>query len=690
MLMIMQAKVNVRERPGLFTIGRLPLLFLLPLLLLLSKSVQAQSDALDEYNDFYQQVISGVTNALVKLPSGEYIESTLDMRVKVLGGEVRLDRTWMNGRWYLNPAWANLHFIRDPVSQQIKAIDRAGVFYLHNAATGQYTFRQTTIDKVDGSWRWHDLKGNWITYDTSGRLTAYGDRNHIKVEFELDPSGRRIAIKDRYGQLVFNFIYDDRERLIQVKDRSGRSVSYSWQGELLSKVTDVLGNDWLYGYDANGQLTERIEPDGEVVKVVYIASEPAAAMAMNSGKAQNSTELSDTIRLHPADSLIKPTRVGKIIDKSAAETIWDIQQDSQTNQYVVSAEDADGKKTITHFDANGAKLSQSINGVLNETLNREDDRLKNSSGYVLKIISGRGLTASVQFNALRSVVKIIRSDGLSENFEYNKLSGQVSRYTNALGYITDLTYDSKGNLIKRVDSNGQPQSRITRWTYDNIGQPMVIRLNEGAKEVTLRLSFDEQGNVESITDANGQIFTLSYNIQGQIIRIKDPLNRISSFAYNAAGHPLWSSDAQGLVTKYNTDLSGRITEMTDQTGKVTRFSYHYDRGDWIVWQVDPLNQATFYLYDTFGRLVQTIQPSGSVRQQRYHNEGRINQFTDRAGNTISLQYGASYSGLRSPIVSALYPNYRQRYQYSVAGLSAEVSQLLANNQILSIRVYYKD
>jgi len=42
------------------------------------------------------------------LPNQEYTESRVDLQVKVLGGFVKINRTWTSGRWWLNSAWANI------------------------------------------------------------------------------------------------------------------------------------------------------------------------------------------------------------------------------------------------------------------------------------------------------------------------------------------------------------------------------------------------------------------------------------------------------------------------------------------------------------------------------------------------------------------------------------------------------
>jgi hypothetical protein len=82
------------------------------------------------------------------------------MRVKVLGGEIKLNRTWENGRWYLNPAWAELRFVLDPLDSSVKTIDRAGTLYQRSGDADLYSYKQVTIKKTDSGWRWTDPQGN--------------------------------------------------------------------------------------------------------------------------------------------------------------------------------------------------------------------------------------------------------------------------------------------------------------------------------------------------------------------------------------------------------------------------------------------------------------------------------------------------------------------------------------------------
>ena len=66
--------------------------------------------------------------AEVRLPDGQWFEQEEDLRVKVMGGYVAVSRTWLNNRWYFNPAWAPLRFSYDGLGQ-IATIERAGWVY---------------------------------------------------------------------------------------------------------------------------------------------------------------------------------------------------------------------------------------------------------------------------------------------------------------------------------------------------------------------------------------------------------------------------------------------------------------------------------------------------------------------------------------------------------------------------------
>lgn len=660
---------------GLMTLG----LVLIMILISIPKMALAQLLGDNEHLG-----ISGITNASVKLPNTEYTESTTDLTVKVLGGEIKLNRTWVNGRWYINPAWANLRFVVDPLDNSVKTIDRAGTLYQRTGDADLYSFDQVYIKKIDTGWRWYDRQGNWIIYDADGRITEYGDRNNVKVTFELDADGRRTAIKDHHGELVYSFTYDSNELLTQVQDRQGRIVSYEWQGNKLSKVTDVLGNEWSYGYDSNGQLNQKTEPDGGVVKIDYTDSAPAPETAMNSAKEKLQEESSAVVSTSNKGKDTKIARVGKVTDTKGAVTIYNTQYNRTNKQYSIAVNDSAGKKTNIVFNSKGKRLSTSVNDTTRERLTRDT---KNKQ---IKLVDDRGFTTTVQLDDRSNVTKVTRPDGLSESFQYNDTYGVITQYTNAQGTVTNLQYDVKGNLVKAIEAVGKPEQRVASWTYDNYGQPTTVIIGEGNKVVTLQQAFDQYGNITSFTDGNGNTYQFTYDIQGQVTSVKNPLNNTWTTNYNLAGYPTQTTDPLNHITQYTTDYSGRITKVIDAIGNETNYTYQIDSNGWKIEQTNPLNQTFTYYYDSVGKPIKIVSPSGLEVQQSYDAEGRPTSQVDTAGNSVAVEYGQQGTNLSGLVVKALYPTYSETYKYNTLGLPTAISQFLDTNNNLTTSVSYNE
>ena len=121
----------------------------------------------------------------VRFPDGDLAYAQTDLSVPVRGGAVVLSRTWADGRWYLNPAWADLKLTLDAVDGSVRSIQRGGAVFAKSGngvfVTDDRFFIRATAAPV--GWRWYDRIGNWIDYDANGRIKRYGDRNNVQVSF---------------------------------------------------------------------------------------------------------------------------------------------------------------------------------------------------------------------------------------------------------------------------------------------------------------------------------------------------------------------------------------------------------------------------------------------------------------------------------------------------------------------------
>lgn len=637
-------------------------------------------------------------NATIKLPDTQYVENTVDLRVKVLGGEVKLNRTWTNGRWYINPAWATLRFVTDPLGN-ITAIDRAGTIY-QLANNGQlvsnnkdnnvnltqvkkaiYSFEQVYIAQTDTGWRWYDKQGNWINFDKQGRVLEYGDANNVKVSFLLDNEGRRIAIKDHFDELVYSFTYDNQERLTKATDKEGRTVGYEWSGDQLVKVTDVMGNPWLYGYDANGQLNQKTEPDGGVIKIDYTISTPAPKTAMTSGKEGGIVSQSAVVTTGSANRDTKLAQVGKITDKTGAVTIYNSQYGRVTKQYTITINDPLGKKTVTQFDAKGRVLSKTINDSFTETYQRDD------ANYLVKYTDQRGLVTTTQYNKAKYPIKITYPNGATELFEYNK-ANKPTKLTNAKGDVITFEYDASNNPIKVVYAVGKPEQRTISLNYDNYGQQTSATIDNGRSAIKLQWTFDQKGNTVTYTDGKGYQYQYSYNIQGQLKAVQNPLQQTWQFDYNLAGYPVEFTDPLNHSAYFTNDAMGRIVNITNAVNNKTQYSYSFNKNGREIKTIDALGQVTTDYYDTLGRFVKTMSPTGLEREQSYNSEGRLTRQSDEAGNVLSYEYGVKGSDLAGLLIKINYPTLAETYRYDALGKITETNQLIDNNTVLTNRRIY--
>ncbi|PIT61947.1 hypothetical protein BHC47_05485 [Snodgrassella alvi] len=627
------------------------------------------------------QKVSGVSNARVRLPNTEYTENTIDMRVKVLGGEVKLNRTWENGRWYLNPAWAELRFVLDPLDNSVKTIDRAGTLYQRSGTADLYTYKQVSIQKTDSGWRWSDQQGNWINYDSKGRPLDYGNASNVKVSFELDKDGRRTAIKDNNNELVYSLDYDHQDHLIKATDRSGRSVSYSWTGDKLTKVTDVMGNVWKYGYDKNGQLSSRTDPDGGVTKIDYSLSVPSFRVAMGSGMNGGGISQSTVVTTGAADHENKLARVGKITTKTGAVTIYNTEYNRVNKQYTITVNDPAGKKTVTVFDSNGRVLSESVDGSLIASYQRD------TANNIVKYTDERGQITTTQYNQAEYPLKITYPNGTTEEYQYNQ-SNKPVRQINAKGEITTFEYNAANQPTRITYAAGKPEQRVVKFEYDDLGQQTKAIIGSGSEAISLQQSFDRYGNIAGFTDGKGQQYQYSYNIQGLPTEIQNPLKQKWRLNYNLAGYPAKIIDPLNHVTSIDTDALGQVTGITDAQGNKTSYSYQDIVKGRVVKATNALNQTITSLYDQLNRLTKTITPSGLISEHSYDNRGRLILHKDYSGNQFRYEYGASGSNLAGLLTKVIYPTYSESYDYDSMDDVIRFSQQLDNNTVLSSRNSY--
>jgi RHS repeat-associated protein len=595
--------------------------------------------------------------AEVRLPNGEYTETNQDLTVKVLGGYVTIARTWTNGRWYVNPSWADLKFTYDSVDESVKAIDRAGSIY-QRSGNGIYIFdTRFFVKATDSGWRWYDQRGNWITYDPQGHLTAYGDRNNVHVSFQLDANGNHTQILDHLGNPVLSFQYTG-GKLTGVTDRAGRQIRYQYTGSNLTQVTDVLGNLWTYVYDANGQPTSRTNPEGHTTTIAYSPSVPAGAGVITGVESTGPTL---------PDYKIAP--VFTITDPEGNATSYQYVYDPSLQQYSITQAFPSGRRVISVYYSDGRLAQQTVGSRVVYTMTRDGDLIE-------MVANERGLVTRTVYDSARNPLQITYPDGTSVSATYDSVYSNPLTKTDEVGTLTNYQYDSTGNLLTMTEAVGLPEQRVTTYTYDQYGERLTMtrKTTTSANDAITSYTYDAFGNVATVTDPAGNLTAATYDVMGDAVAIKDPRGNNWVQTYNAKGWLLTQTDPLNHGTTFAYDSVGNQATTVDALGNTTKFATN--KNNWPTSVTDPFNGVTQYQHDQEGNLTSVVDPNGVTTTYSYDADERPLKVTDGNGNVIQFIYGDNSNGLNGLVAAIVFPTYTEQYKYDAKNRVVQTTQVL--------------
>ena len=185
---------------------------------------------------------------------------------------------------------------------------------------------------------------------------------------------------------------------------------------------------------------------------------------------------------------------------------------------------------------------------------------------------------------------------------------QMISRTDPLGFTESFEYDLNGNLVKFTDRKGQ----ITQLTYDGLNRRIQTDFTNGS---STQFEYDTVGNLVQIEDS----------ISGKIQRGYDNLNRlieeitpqgVVTYNYDSISRRT-SMSINGLTSiAYEYDVASRLTQVA-QGSLIVNLSYDAsDRGNSISY---PNGTTTDYFYDISSSLTKILHtgPSGVIEDLQY-------------------------------------------------------------------------
>ncbi|WP_293313893.1 putative Ig domain-containing protein [Microcoleus sp. PH2017_08_TRC_O_A] len=517
-------------------------------------------------------------------------------------------------------------------------------------------------------------------YDTNGKVRFVTDAENKVTEYRYDANGNQIAVIDallrqtdyRYdskGQSVETIYPDntlgnpaDNPRTVNIYDKGGR----------LRATIDPDKHATHYNYDDAGRLIETVYADAvdtlaQLIQAVAPGQTPATidwtqviypdiAPAFLSNNPRSKTEY------------YKNGDVKARIDERGNRTEYRYDNNGRLVEVIYpddTPSNLDNPRTKTEYDDAGRTVA-SIDAKGRVTRYDYDDL-----GRLVKTIYpdstpenlSNNPTAKTEYDSLGRRISTTDSAGKTVKYEYDAL-GRLTAVvqtlnqsgTNPINLRTEYGYDEAGRLIWQKDA----ESQQTDFEYDKNGRRVAVELPLTQRSIT---TYDEVGNVKTVTDFNGNTVTYGYDAEnrltskqfapgsgetpvtvtytagGQIQTVFDARGT-TTFTYDERGRLVSRKDPDGpylagsnVTIEYDYDDPGNRTEVRTPAGTT---KYEYDEQNRLEKVIDPDLAETKYFYDAAGNLSRTELPNGVEEVRTYDELNRLKLLTYQRNN-VTLQ-----------------------------------------------------
>ena len=379
--------------------------------------------------------------------------------------------------------------------------------------------------------------------------------------------------------------------------------------------------------------------------------------------------------------------------KRLIEEVWDVNGHREvTNTY-------DGQGRVVHQLTEHSRevsfvYAPGIMTIVADAITGDSSNIWRSDerGRLSSMTAADGSRQVMRYDKFGNRISVTERDGSTISRSYDSYS-RLAKQLTPEGALSKYTWDEHNRLLTTSvcdfrDRLNPGDPVVVSYTYESTGaNPNPITMTDGNGHTT-EYSWDEYGNLLSVTDPTGVCTTYTYNARqelisitngvgdtvhleydkhGRIVQVRDALGHVTATHWNSAGQLASVTDAAGSrwsltypelapeeldipafvrqnLTSSDThhvrDTSRPIGQLpvslTDPYGHVTHFEYN--NGNQITAVTDPLGRTNRAVFDAWGNMVKTINALGAVTNYEYDGLSQLIAVTDPLGARSEFDY----------------------------------------------------
>ena len=454
---------------------------------------------------------------------------------------------------------------------------------------------------------------------------TFGDQNFVQsvhlpdglvIDYDVDDKGFVRKVTNPDGSSVDKSLGFTKHIFVgTVFGEDGSEITFNRELRLpeqlrTTRLGDQLDRDTLFEYDANGNLTKIIYPDGGEETF------PEYDAIGNLVRYQNGLGHEFHYSYDTSGRLLSQTLPDGLVDSYTYDETGNL----------ISASDERGTTTLEY----------------------------NTENRLTKVTYPNGRSLQYDYGPLNRLIRLSDQDGNATNYEYDEL-GRLDRMTDDLdALIVEYTYDVGGRVVREERGNGT----FTTYDFDQVNRLLNLTHHapDGSINSRFDYTYDNLGQRETMTTLDGE-WTYEYDVVGQltsaIFDSTNPAipNQSFEYQYDAAGNRTRVVE-NGVEAIYGVNSRNQYTTVGDKV-------YSYDADGNLVSIIDGTDETTF-TYDVQGRLIGVTSPEGTWtyeydvlgnRVATVHNGERIEYLVHPVGSADVI---AEYDSTGNLVASYAY------------------------------------